>query len=48
MQLIFAKFYNEQRAKNLILQLSVEDIDEAYEIMSNLDGFNMKYEPIKI
>ena len=41
-------FYNEQRAKNLTLQLSIEDIDEAYEVVSNLDGFNIKYEPIKI
>jgi hypothetical protein len=41
-------FYNEQRAKNLTLQLSIEDINEAYEVVSNLDGFNIKYEPIKI
>lgn len=41
-------FYNEQLAKNLMLQLSVLDIDEAYEIISNLDRFNIKYEPIKI
>ena len=41
-------FHNEQLAKNLMLQLSVIDIDEAYEIISNLDDFNIKYEPIKL
>lgn len=41
-------FYEEQFANNLMLQLSVLDIDEAYEIISNLDDFDIKYEPIKM
>jgi predicted enzyme related to lactoylglutathione lyase len=41
-------FYNEQFATNLMFQLSVLDIDEAYKIISNLEGFNIKHEPIKI
>lgn len=41
-------FYNEQFANNLMFQLSVLDIDEAYEIISNLDNFDIKYEPINI
>lgn len=41
-------FYNKQLAKNLMFQLSVTDIHEAYAIVSNLEGFNIKYEPMKI
>jgi predicted enzyme related to lactoylglutathione lyase len=41
-------YYNEQFAQNLMFQLSVLDINEAYEIISNLNGFDIKYEPIKL
>nr|WP_041420267.1 VOC family protein [Shewanella violacea] len=41
------KFYNEDLAKNLMLQLSVVDINDAFETISNLDGFDIKYQPIK-
>jgi predicted enzyme related to lactoylglutathione lyase len=41
------RFYNEDLAKNLMFQLSVLDINEAFEIISSLDGFDIKYEPIK-
>jgi hypothetical protein len=41
-------FYNEDLANNLMFQLSVLDINEAFEIISNLKGFDIKYEPIKI
>ena len=40
-------FYNEELAKNLMFQLSVLDINDALETISNLDGFDIKYEPIK-
>ena len=30
-----------------MFQLSVLDINEAFEVISNLDGFNIKYEAIK-
>ncbi|MCJ8317987.1 MAG: lactoylglutathione lyase [Colwellia sp.] len=40
-------FYNEELAKNLMLQLCVLDINEALETISNLNGFDIKYEPIK-
>ena len=39
--------YNEDLATNLMLQLSVVDIDEAFTVISNLSGFDIKYEPIK-
>jgi len=40
-------FYNEDLAKNLMFQLSVFDINEAYEVISKLDGFDIKFEGIK-
>ena len=42
------RFYNEELAKNLMFQLSVLNINEAFEIVSNLNGFDIKFEPIKI
>ena len=39
-------FYDEGLAKNLMLQLIVEDIDEAFTRISSLDGFDIRYEPI--
>lgn len=41
------KFFNEELANNLMLQLSVLDINEAFELISSLDSFDIKYEPIK-
>ena len=40
-------FYNEELANNLMFQLVVTDIDEAYNTISNLNGFEFRYEPIK-
>lgn len=40
-------YYNQQFAENLMFQLSVLDINEAYEIISNLKGYSIKYKPIK-
>lgn len=41
-------FYNEGLANNLMCQLSVLDINEAFDIISSLDKFDIKYDPIKI
>jgi hypothetical protein len=41
------RFYNEEFAKNLMFQLSVIDINEAFQVVSNLNGFDIKFEPIK-
>lgn len=41
------RFYNEELSKNLMLQLSVLDINEAFEVISKLDGFDIRYEAIK-
>lgn len=40
-------FYNEDLAKNIMFQLIVADIDEAFDVISNIKGFKIKYEPIK-
>lgn len=40
-------YYNKQFAENLMFQLSVLDINEAYKTISKLDEFPVKYEPIK-
>lgn len=41
------RFYNEQFAKNLMLQLSVTDINVVFEEVKKLHEFNIKFEPIK-
>lgn len=41
------RFYNEQLAKNLMIQLSVIDINDALKVISGLESFGIKYEPIK-
>ena len=41
------RFYNEEFASNLMLQLLVKNINEAFELISNIKGFNIKFEPIK-
>lgn len=48
MYFFLQRFYNEDLAKNLMFQLSVFDISEAFEIIAGLDGFDIKYEAIKI
>lgn len=40
------RFYNQEFANNLMLQLSVIDINEAFEVITHLKGFDIKYEPI--
>jgi len=41
------RFYNEELAKNLMLQLSVLDINDALKNILALDGFDIKHEPIQ-
>ena len=41
------KLYNKELAENLMFQLSVIDIQEAYDVISKLEGFDIKYEGIK-
>lgn len=41
------RFYNKELADNFMLQISVVDINEAYETIANLHGFNCKFDPIK-
>jgi len=41
------RFVNEELASNLMMQLSVLDIQEAFNGISNIKGFNIRYEPIK-
>jgi hypothetical protein len=40
-------YYNKQFAENLMFQLSVLDIQEAYQTISSLKGFDIRFEPIK-
>lgn len=42
------KIHNEVLNTELMFQLSVKDIDEAFLLISNLEGFDIKYEPIKV
>lgn len=41
------KFYNEDLAKNLMLQLTVPNIHDALEVVSKIENSNFKYKPIK-
>ena len=41
------RFFNKEFADNLMLQLSVPDIHEAFEVISNIKAFDIRYEPIK-
>ncbi|KAA1161956.1 lactoylglutathione lyase [Pseudoalteromonas distincta] len=41
------RYYNKTFAENLMLQLCVLNIDEAYELISNLNGFDIRFEGIK-
>lgn len=41
------RFFNEEFAKNLMLQLSVPDIGKALEVISKIEGFKIKYNPVK-
>lgn len=41
------RFYNEEFAKNLMLQLSVSSIEKAEERLLNMQDFGVKYSPIK-
>ncbi|MGJ8692399.1 MAG: lactoylglutathione lyase [Thalassotalea sp.] len=38
---------NESYARNLMLQLWVEDINEAFDVIEKLQNFDIKYQPIK-
>ena len=42
------RFFNEEFAKNLMLQLIVPDIQEAFDVISKIRGFNIRFEPIKL
>jgi len=41
------RFFNEEFAKNLMLQLIVPDIQEAFDFISKIKGINIRFEPIK-
>ena len=41
------RYYNKEFAENLMLQLVVENIDEAYKVVSGIEGYDVKYSPIK-
>lgn len=41
------RFYNEEFANNLMLQLIVLDIEEAFAIVSSIKLKSIRYEPIK-
>lgn len=41
------RFYNAELANNLMLQLIVLDINDVFNQISNIEGFDIKYEPIK-
>lgn len=41
------RFFNEEFARNLMLQLIVPDIQEALSVISKIDGPNIRFEPIK-
>lgn len=41
------RFYHAEFANNLMLQLSVIDINQAFALFSTLEGFAIKFQPIK-
>ena len=41
------RFYNAELANNLMLQLIVLDINDVFNQISNIKGFDIRYEPIK-
>lgn len=41
------RFYNKDLAENLMLQLSVIDIQDVYNDIKKLNGFDVKFEGIK-
>lgn len=41
------RHYNKEFAENLMLQLVVPSIEEAFEVIKNVQGFDFRYSPIK-
>lgn len=41
------RYYNEEFANNLMLQLVVADIEEAFALISSLQDFGIRYRPIQ-
>jgi hypothetical protein len=41
------KYYSEEFAKNLMLQLLVPSIEDALAVIESVKNFNIKYQPIK-
>lgn len=41
------RYYNKEFAENLMLQLVVENIDEAYRVVSGIEGYDVRHSPIK-
>ena len=41
------RYYNNEFSENLMLQLVVENIDEAYKVVSGIEGYDVRYSPIK-
>ena len=44
---LLQKFFNQELANNLMLQLIVLDIQEAFVTISSIKGFDIEYQPIK-
>ena len=41
------KYFNQELANNLVLQMIVPDIQKAFVTISSIKGFEIKYQPIK-
>lgn len=41
------RYYNKEFAENLMLQLIVENIEAAYKVVSGIEGYDIRYSPIK-
>lgn len=40
------RFYNQNLAQHFMLQMSVPNIDVAYELVTKMEGFKISYQPI--
>ena len=41
------RYYSKEFAENLMLQLVVENIEAAYNVVSGIEGYDVRYSPIK-
>lgn len=42
------RYYHEEFAKNLMLQLTVLDIEDTFKLVSNLDGFEIRHSQLRV